>query len=120
MLLVSFQVNIQRPPHHQFGTTAARESTCTELGILRVCFLWVQEQSGKRQEAERRLVAEQIEAERRTTEKYKSELEGKVQRERALAEAEGRAREKRENEDVDRRYSSCEISRLACCQNERY
>ncbi len=83
------------------------------MGIRRM-----QEQSGKRQEAERRLVAEQIEAERRATEKYKSELEGKVQRERALAEAEGRAREKRENEDVDRRYCSRQISRLARCQNQ--
>lgn len=63
----------------------------------------LQEASGKRQEAERRLVAEQIEAERRVTEKYKSDLEGKVQRERALAEAEGRIRENRENEDVNRR-----------------
>ncbi len=32
-----------------------------------------------------------------------SELEKGVQRERALAEAEGRARESRENEDVNRR-----------------
>mmetsp|Transcript_18877 Transcript_18877/g.57048 ORF Transcript_18877/g.57048 Transcript_18877/m.57048 type:complete len:601 (-) Transcript_18877:2465-4267(-) len=63
----------------------------------------LQEQATKRQEAERRAVAEQIEAERRATEKYKSDLEGKVQRERALAEAEGRIRENRENEDVNRR-----------------
>jgi len=66
----------------------------------------VQEQAGKRQEAERRHVAEQIEAERRATEKYKSDLEGKVQRERALAEAEGRIRENRENEDINRRCES--------------
>jgi ATPase family AAA domain-containing protein 3A/B len=32
-----------------------------------------------------------------------AELEQKVQRERALAEAEGRAREARENEDINRR-----------------
>ncbi len=32
-----------------------------------------------------------------------AELEKKVQREKALAEAEGRAREARENEDVNRR-----------------
>lgn len=51
-------------------------------------------------------MAEQIEAERRATEKYKSDLEGKVQRERALAEAEGRIRENRENEDVNRRCQS--------------
>lgn len=63
----------------------------------------LQEETLKRQEAERRAVAEQIEAERRATEKYKADLEGKVQRERALAEAEGRIRENRENEDVNRR-----------------
>lgn len=63
----------------------------------------LQEETSKRQEAERRAVAEQIEAERRATEKYKADLEGKVQRERALAEAEGRIRENRENEDVNRR-----------------
>lgn len=48
-------------------------------------------------------MAEQIEAERRATEKYKADLESRVQRERALAEAEGRIRENRENEDVNRR-----------------
>lgn len=62
-----------------------------------------QEETSRRTEAERRQIAEQIEAERRATEKYKADLEGKVQRERALAEAEGRIRENRENEDVNRR-----------------
>jgi Domain of unknown function (DUF3523) len=66
----------------------------------------MQEETSKRQEAERRAVAEQIEAERRATEKYKADLESKVQRERALAEAEGRIRENRENEDVNRRSGS--------------
>ena len=70
-----------------------------------------QEETSKRQEAERRVVAEQIEAERRATEKYKSDLESKVQRERALAEAEGRIRENRENEDVNRRCA-CGWSRV--------
>ena len=45
----------------------------------------------------------QIEAERRATEQYKAELEKAVQRERALAEAEGRAAERRKNEDIYRR-----------------
>lgn len=67
------------------------------------CRQFVQEETSKRQEAERRAVAEQIEAERRATEKYKADLESRVQRERALAEAEGRIRENRENEDVNRR-----------------
>jgi ATPase family AAA domain-containing protein 3A/B len=55
-------------------------------------------------------VAEQIEAERRATEKYKADLESKVQRERALAEAEGRIRENRENEDVNRRSGVGSVS----------
>ena len=38
-----------------------------------------------------------------------AELEQKVQRERALAEAEGRAREARENEDVNRRTLSLRL-----------
>lgn len=75
--------------------------------LLSVCSRIMQEQSSKRQEMERRVIAEQIEAERRATEKYKSDLEGRVQRERALAEAEGRIRENRENEDVNRRSVHC-------------
>ena len=62
----------------------------------------LQEESSKRQEQERAAIAAQIEAERRATEKYKSELEKGVQRERALAEAEGRAAERRANADLYR------------------
>ena len=49
------------------------------------------------------MVAEQIEAERRATEQYKASLEKEVQAARALAEAEGRIKESRENEDINRR-----------------
>ena len=49
------------------------------------------------------MVAEQIEAERRATEQYKASLDKEVQAARALAEAEGRIREGRENEDINRR-----------------
>lgn len=63
----------------------------------------LQEESGRRQEAERRVVAEQIEAERRATEQYKASLDKEVQAARALAEAEGRIKESRENEDINRR-----------------
>lgn len=63
----------------------------------------MQEESARRQEAERQRIAAQIEAERRATEKYKAELEKQVQRERAIAEAEGRTIERRKNEDIYRR-----------------
>lgn len=63
----------------------------------------LQEESSRRQEEERRRIAEAIEAERRATERYKSELEKQVAREKALAEAEGRAQERRVNEDIYRR-----------------
>ena len=62
-----------------------------------------QEESARRQEAERRVVAEQIEAERRATEQYKAGLDKEVQAARALAEAEGRIKEGRANEDINRR-----------------
>ncbi|KAA6424075.1 MAG: ATPase family AAA domain-containing 3-B-like [Trebouxia sp. A1-2] len=63
----------------------------------------LQEQSVRNQEAEKRRIQEQIEGERRATEKYKANLEKEVEREKALAEAEGRIKENRENEDVNRR-----------------
>ena len=50
------------------------------------------------------MVAEQIEAERRATEQYKASLDKEVQAARALAEAEGRIKESRENEDINRRW----------------
>ena len=62
-----------------------------------------QEDSARKQEAERRAVAEQIEAERRATEQYKANLDKEVQAARALAEAEGRIKENRENQDINRR-----------------
>ena len=48
------------------------------------------------------LARSQIEAERRATERYRAELEKGVQRERALAEAEGRADERRKNQAIYR------------------
>ena len=63
----------------------------------------LQEEGVKRQEQERARAAAAIEAERRATEKYKSDLESRVQQARALAEAEGRIKEGRANEDVNRR-----------------
>lgn len=57
-----------------------------------------QEESARRQEEERARIAAQMEAERRATERYKAELEKSVQREKAIAEAEGRAMERRKNE----------------------
>lgn len=63
----------------------------------------LQEESAARQEQQRASIAAQVEAERRATEKYKAELEKAVQRERALAEAEGRTAERRANEDIYRR-----------------
>ncbi|KAK9844676.1 hypothetical protein WJX74_005413 [Apatococcus lobatus] len=63
----------------------------------------MQEQSTARQEQQRAQTEAQIQAERRASEKYKADLDKDIQRDRALAEAEGRALEARENEDVNRR-----------------
>ena len=63
----------------------------------------LQEDGVKRQEAERVRSAAAVEAERRATAQYQAELDKGIARERALAEAEGRAKEARENEDVSRR-----------------
>ena len=62
----------------------------------------LQEEAGRRTEAERQQIALQIEAERRATEKFKASLDKEVQREKALAEAEGRAEERRRNKDIYR------------------
>ena len=51
-------------------------------------------------------MAEQIEAERRATEQYKAQLDKEVQAARALAEAEGRIKENRANEDINRRQGA--------------
>lgn len=63
----------------------------------------MQEESSRRQEEQKAAIAAQVEGERRATEKYKADLEKTVQRERALAEAEGRTAERRANEDIYRR-----------------
>ena len=68
-----------------------------------------QEESARRQEEQKAAVAAQIEAERRATEKYRADMEKTVQREKALAEAEGRAKEKRANEDIYRRELSLKL-----------
>lgn len=69
----------------------------------------LQEESTRRQEEQKAAIAAQVEAERRATEKYKADLEKTVQREKALAEAEGRAKERRANEDIYRRELSLKL-----------
>ena len=63
----------------------------------------MQEESSIRQEQARRATEEQIQAQRRQTEREKAEIERETIRVRAMAEAEGRAHEKRLAEEVDRR-----------------
>lgn len=63
----------------------------------------LQEEASARADAERLRVEQQIQAERRAAEQYAADLQKQVQREKALAEAEGRIKEARDNEDVNRR-----------------
>lgn len=63
----------------------------------------LQEESAKAKERERLVVEQQIQAERRAAEQHRAEVEKQIQRAKALAEAEGRIKEQRENEDVNRR-----------------
>ena len=77
-------------------------SACALPALPPLLLLLLQEEASKRGELERQQVALAIEAERRATEKYKASLEKEVQRERALAEAEGRAEERRRNKDIYR------------------
>eukprot|EP00798_Chlamydomonas_sp_ICE-L_P022723 gene22723-29883_t len=63
----------------------------------------LQEDATVRQEQERLRVEQQIQAERRAAEAYAADLQKQVQREKTLAEAEGRIKENRENEDINRR-----------------
>jgi ATPase family AAA domain-containing protein 3A/B len=63
----------------------------------------LQEQSSAAREQERLRVEQQIQAERRAADGHQAELQKQVEREKALAEAEGRIKENRENEDVNRR-----------------
>ncbi|KAG1677962.1 hypothetical protein FOA52_001380 [Chlamydomonas sp. UWO 241] len=63
----------------------------------------LQEEANARQEGERLRIEQQIQAERRAAEQYAADMQKQVQKERAQSEAEGRIRENRENEDVNRR-----------------
>ncbi|KAL3651215.1 hypothetical protein CASFOL_004217 [Castilleja foliolosa] len=63
----------------------------------------MQEESSMRQEAIRRATEEQIQAQLRQTEKEAAEQQRETIRQKALAEAEGRAREAKLSEDVNRR-----------------
>ncbi|GIL58833.1 hypothetical protein Vafri_13806 [Volvox africanus] len=63
----------------------------------------LQEEASVRAEQERLRIEQQIQAERRAAEQYAADMQKQIQRERALAEAEGRIKEARENEDVNRR-----------------
>lgn len=90
----------------RYNDELARKRMGTEQEALRqrnLELVQMQEESSRRQEEEKQRIAAQIEAERRATEKYKAELEKGVQREKAIAEAEGRAIERRKNEDIYRR-----------------
>jgi ATPase family AAA domain-containing protein 3A/B len=70
----------------------------------------LQEEGVRRAEAEKARTAAAIEAERRATEQYRAELEAKVAREKALAEADGRIKEGRANEDVATRALRLRLS----------
>ena len=61
------------------------------------------EEAHARQESQRLTIERQIQAERRSAESYAADLKKQVEREKAIAEAEGRIKENRENEDVNRR-----------------
>eukprot|EP00850_Spirogloea_muscicola_P010829 SM000065S20178 [mRNA] locus=s65:90175:93564:- [translate_table: standard] len=63
----------------------------------------MQEDSSLRQEGIRRATEEQIQLQRRQTEKERAELEQETLRVKAMAEAEGRAHEARLSEDINRR-----------------
>eukprot|EP00899_Mesostigma_viride_P002940 jgi/Mesvir1/12647/Mv02202-RA.2 len=63
----------------------------------------LQEESLMKQETVRRQTEERIQAERRQTDEHRAQLERETLRVKALAEAEGRVLENRQNEDVNRR-----------------
>ncbi|WZZ30818.1 hypothetical protein YC2023_014219 [Brassica napus] len=63
----------------------------------------MQEESAIRREGARRATEEEIQAQRRQTEREKAEIERETMRVKAMAEAEGRARESKLSEDVNRR-----------------
>ncbi|CAH8386394.1 unnamed protein product [Eruca vesicaria subsp. sativa] len=63
----------------------------------------MQEESAIRREVARRATKEEIQAQRRQTEREKVEIERETIRVKAMAEAEGRARESKLSEDVNKR-----------------
>jgi ATPase family AAA domain-containing protein 3A/B len=63
----------------------------------------MQEQSKKRIEGEKLAIEQRIQEERRATEAYRLEKEKEQIKLKALAEAEGRTKERRQNEDIFRR-----------------
>ena len=62
----------------------------------------MQEESVARQEQIRRATEERVQTERRETERYKNQLEQDSIRARALAEAEGRIKEAKATEQINR------------------
>ncbi|KAI8463565.1 MAG: hypothetical protein J3K34DRAFT_526885 [Monoraphidium minutum] len=63
----------------------------------------LQTESERAKEMQRLQVEQQIQAERKAGEQYKADLQKEVEKAKALAEAEGRIKEGRDNEDVNRR-----------------
>jgi len=90
----------------QYGDELSRKRMAAQHELERqrnAELVQMQEQSGAAREQERLRVEQQIQAERRAADGHAAELQKSVERERAAAEAEGRIREGRENEDVARR-----------------
>lgn len=69
----------------------------------------MQEESNERQEVTRRSVEETIQAARRETNRQQAEMERENLRIKTLAEAEGRSKEARDNEDVQRRQMQARV-----------
>jgi len=69
----------------------------------------MQEQAAERAEALRRDTERKIQAEKRATEEFKAKLEQENMRAKAIAEAEGRTLENRQNEDVIRRQMLAKV-----------
>jgi ATPase family AAA domain-containing protein 3A/B len=69
----------------------------------------MQEQAAERAEALRRDTEKKIQMEKRATEEFKAKLEQENTRAKAIAEAEGRTLENRQNEDVIRRQMLAKV-----------
>ena len=69
----------------------------------------MQEQAAERAEALRRDTERKIQMEKRATEEFKAKLEQENMRAKAIAEAEGRTLENRQNEDVIRRQMLAKV-----------